>query len=216
MPPHFDILSRLIESQVVAVVRLDSGEQLVSVAEALKVGGISVIEFTASTPGAIDMIKQAASRFGDEVLMGAGTVLDPETARAAILAGAEFIVTPTLNLATIELCHRYGKPIVPGALTPTEILTAWEVGADMVKVFPASAMGPGYLKAVLAPLPQVRLVPTGGVSADNAAEYLKAGAAALGVGGKLVDKAAVARGDWAAITNEARRLVNAVRGAATS
>jgi 2-dehydro-3-deoxyphosphogluconate aldolase/(4S)-4-hydroxy-2-oxoglutarate aldolase len=216
MPPHFDILSRLIESKLVAVVRLDSGRQLVSVAEALKAGGISVIEFTASTPGAIDMIKEAASRFGDEVLMGAGTVLDPETARAAILAGAEFIVTPTLNLATIELCHRYGKPIVPGALTPTEILTAWEAGADMVKVFPASAMGPGYLKAVLAPLPQVRLVPTGGVSADNAAEYLKMGAAALGVGGKLVDKAAVARGDWAAITDEARKLVNAVRGTATS
>lgn len=210
MPPHFDILSRLIESKLVAVVRLDSGEQLVNVAEALKAGGISVIEFTASTPGAIDMIKEAASRFGDEVLMGAGTVLDPETARAAILAGAEFIVTPTLNLATIKLCHRYGKPIVPGALTPTEILTAWEAGADMVKVFPASAMGPGYLKAVLAPLPQVRLVPTGGVSADNAAEYLKAGAAALGVGGNLVDRAAVARGDWAAVTNEARRLVNAV------
>jgi 2-dehydro-3-deoxyphosphogluconate aldolase/(4S)-4-hydroxy-2-oxoglutarate aldolase len=216
MPPHFDILSRLIESKLVAVVRLDSGEQLVHVAEALKAGGISVIEFTASTPGAIDMIKEAASRFGDEVLMGAGTVLDPETARAAILAGAEFIVTPTLNLATIKLCHRYGKPIVPGALTPTEILTAWEAGADMVKVFPASAMGPGYLKAALAPLPQVRLVPTGGVSADNAAEYLKMGAAALGVGGKLVDRAAVARGDWAAITDEARKLVNAVRGAATS
>jgi len=213
MISHFDILTRLIEGKVVAIVRLDSGEQLVSVAEALKAGGISVIEFTVSTPGAIDMIKEASSRFGNEVLMGAGTVLDPETARAAILAGAEFIVTPALNLATIKLCRRYGKPIVPGAFTPTEILTAWEAGADMVKVFPASLGGPGYVKAVRAPLPQLRLVPTGGVSASNAAEYLKAGATALGVGGKLVDKAAVARGDWSAITNEAQKLVNAVQGA---
>jgi 2-dehydro-3-deoxyphosphogluconate aldolase/(4S)-4-hydroxy-2-oxoglutarate aldolase len=214
MKSHLDILTQMMESKVVAVVRLDSGEQLVKVAEALKAGGITIIEFTVSTPGAVDMIKQASSRFGADVLMGAGTVLDPETARAAILTGAEFIVTPTLNLATIELCKRYGKPIVPGALTPTEILTAWEAGADMVKVFPASVMGPGYLKAVLAPLPQVRLVPTGGVSADNAAEYLKAGAVALGVGGKLVDKAAVARGDWDAISSEAQKLVNAVRGVA--
>jgi 2-dehydro-3-deoxyphosphogluconate aldolase/(4S)-4-hydroxy-2-oxoglutarate aldolase len=212
MASHFDILTQLMEGRVVAVVRLDSGEQLVNVAEALKAGGITAIEFTASTPGAIDMIKEAAARFGDGVLLGAGTVLDPETARVAILAGAEFIVTPALNLATIELCKRYGKPIIPGALTPTEILTAWQAGADMVKVFPASAMGPGYLKAVLAPLPQVRLVPTGGVSADNAAEYLKAGAVAVGVGGKLVDKAAVARGDWQAITAEAHRLVAATKG----
>jgi 2-dehydro-3-deoxyphosphogluconate aldolase/(4S)-4-hydroxy-2-oxoglutarate aldolase len=159
------------------------------------------------------MIKQATARFGNEVLMGAGTVLDPETARAAILAGAEFIVTPALNLATIELCKRYGKPIISGALTPTEILTAWQAGSDMVKVFPADLGGPGYIKAVLAPLPQVRLVPTGGVSAENAAEYLKAGATAVGVGGKLVDKAAVARGDWAAITSEAQKLVDVVRGA---
>lgn len=211
MPAHYDILTHLIEGKVVAVVRLDSGEQLVRVAEALKAGGISAIEFTASTPGAVAMIEEACSRFGGEVLMGAGTILDPETARAAILAGAEFIVTPTLNLATIELCKRYGKPVVPGALTPTEVLTAWQAGADMVKVFPASLGGPSYIKAVLAPLPQIRLVPTGGVSADNAAEYLKAGAAAVGVGGRLVDKAAVARGDWNAITAEAQRLVTAVR-----
>jgi 2-dehydro-3-deoxyphosphogluconate aldolase/(4S)-4-hydroxy-2-oxoglutarate aldolase len=210
MLSHFDTVSRLIEEKLVAVVRLDSGEQLVRVAEALKAGGMSVIEFTVSTPGAIDMIKEASARFGDQVLMGAGTVLDPETARAAILAGAEFIVTPTLNLATIELCKRYGKPIIPGALTPTEILTAWQAGSDLVKVFPASTMGPDYLKAVLAPLPQVRLVPTGGVSAENAAEYLKAGATALGVGGKLVDKAAVARGDWQAVTREAQKLRAAV------
>ncbi len=211
MSSHYDILNRLIAGKVVAVVRLDSAEKLVRAAEALKAGGITTIEFTMSSPGVLDMISEASAHFGDEVLMGAGTVLDPETARAAILAGAEFIVTPALNLATIELCRRYGKPVVPGALTPTEILTAWQAGADMVKVFPAGAMGPGYLKAVLAPLPQVRLAPTGGVSADNAAEYLKAGATALGVGGKLVDKAAVADGDWPAITAEAQRLMSAVQ-----
>jgi 2-dehydro-3-deoxyphosphogluconate aldolase/(4S)-4-hydroxy-2-oxoglutarate aldolase len=211
MISHLEILSRLLEGKIVAVVRLDSAEALVNVAGALKAGGISTIEFTMSAPGVLEMISQAASHFGRDVLLGAGTVLDPETARAAILAGAEFIVTPTLNKATIELCRRYGKPVVPGALTPTEIQTAWEAGADLVKVFPASAMGPGYLKAVLAPLPHLRLVPTGGVSADNAAEYIKAGAAALGVGGKLVDKAIVARGDWDAITAEATRLVDAVQ-----
>ncbi|MBU2609836.1 MAG: bifunctional 4-hydroxy-2-oxoglutarate aldolase/2-dehydro-3-deoxy-phosphogluconate aldolase, partial [Chloroflexi bacterium] len=167
-----------------------------------------------STPGALDMVKEASAHFGDEVLLGAGTVLDPETARAAILAGAQFIVTPTVNLATIEMCKRYGKPIVAGALTPTEMLTVWEAGADLVKVFPASAIGgPDYIKAVLAPLPQLRLVPTGGVSADNAAQFLKAGAAAVAVGGNLVDKKAVARGDWAAITAEAQRLVAVVRSA---
>jgi 2-dehydro-3-deoxyphosphogluconate aldolase/(4S)-4-hydroxy-2-oxoglutarate aldolase len=214
MASHLEILNRLIDGKIVAVVRLDSAEALINVAAALKAGGISTIEFTMSAPGVLEMISQAASHFGGDVLLGAGTVLDPETARAVILAGAEFIVTPTLNPATIELCRRYGKPVVPGALTPTEIQTAWEAGADLVKVFPASVMGPDYLKAVLAPLPQLRLVPTGGVSADNAADYIKAGATALGVGGKLVDKTIVARGDWAAITAEAGRLVEAAQSAA--
>lgn len=214
MKSHFEILTSLLEEKIVAIVRLDSGEQLVKVAEALKAGGISAIEFTFSTPGALDMLKEASAHFGDEVLLGAGTVLDPETARAAILAGAEFIVTPSVNLATIAMCKRYGKPIVAGAMTPTEILTVWEAGADLVKVFPASAIGgPDYIKAVLAPLPQLRLVPTGGVSADNAAQFLKAGAVAVAVGGNLVDKKAVARGDWTAITAEAQRLVAAVRSA---
>jgi 2-dehydro-3-deoxyphosphogluconate aldolase/(4S)-4-hydroxy-2-oxoglutarate aldolase len=213
MATHLEILTRLITEKVVAVVRLDSGDQLIKVAEALKAGGISAIEFTVPTPNSLEMIKQAASHFGDEVIMGAGTVLDPETARAAILSGAQFIVTPAFNPKTVELCRRYGKPIIPGALTPTEILTAWEAGADMVKVFTADAMGPGYIKAVLAPLPQIRLVPTGGVSAENAAAFLKAGATALGVGGNLVNKQAVARGDWAAITAEAQKLVQAVRQA---
>jgi 2-dehydro-3-deoxyphosphogluconate aldolase/(4S)-4-hydroxy-2-oxoglutarate aldolase len=207
MKSHFEILKKILDEKIVAIVRLDSGEQLVRVAEALNAGGISVIEFTCSTPGALDMIKEASGHFGDDVLIGAGTVLDPETARAAILAGAEFIVNPAINLNTIEMC----KPIIAGAMTPTEMLTVWEAGADLVKVFPASAIGGAeYVKAVLAPLPQLRLVPTGGVGADNAAQYLKAGAVVVAVGGSLVDKKAVARGDWAAITAEAQKLVAAV------
>ena len=209
---HFDILSQLIHNKIVAIVRLDSGEELMKVTEALKAGGISAIEFTLTTPGALDMIAQTRSVFGDSVLLGAGTVLDSETARAAILAGAEFIVTPATNFETIKLCKRYGKPVMPGALTPTEILNAWEAGADFVKVFPVSSMcGADYIKAVSAPLPQVRLAPTGGISADNAASFIKAGATALGVGGKLVDKGVVARKDWAAITAEAKKLVEAVK-----
>jgi len=212
MKSHFEILKKILDEKIVAIVRLDSGEQLVKVAQALHAGGISVIEFTCSTPGALDMVKEASGQFGDEVVIGAGTVLDPETARAAVLAGAEFIVNPAINLNTIEMSKRYGKPIIAGAMTPTEMLTVWEAGADLVKVFPASAIGGAeYIKAILAPLPQLRLVPTGGVGADNAAQYLKAGAVAVAVGGGLVDKKAVARGDWAAITTEAQKLVSAVR-----
>jgi len=212
MKSHFEILKQLLDEKIIAIVRLDSAEHLVKVAEALKAGGISAIEFTLSTAGALDMVKEASARFSDEALIGAGTVLDPETARAAILAGAEFIVTPTFNPATIEMCKRYGKPIVAGAMTPTETLTAWQAGADLIKVFPVNVIGgPDYIKSVLAPLPQLRLVPTGGVNADNAASYLKAGAVAVAVGGSLADKSAVARGDWTAITAEAQRLVSAVR-----
>jgi 2-dehydro-3-deoxyphosphogluconate aldolase/(4S)-4-hydroxy-2-oxoglutarate aldolase len=214
MKSHFEILNHLLMEKTVAIVRLDSGEKLIQVADALKAGGVSVIEFTCSTPGALDMVKEVSARFGGDVLLGAGTVLDSETARMAILAGAEFIVTPALNLETIAICKRYGKPVVAGAMTPSEMLTAWEAGADLVKVFPASNIGgPDYIKAVLAPLPQLRLVPTGGVSAENAEQYLKAGAVAVAVGGNLVNKKAVANGDWDAITNEARRLVAAVRSA---
>ena len=216
MKSHYEILHHLLQEKAVAIVRLDSGDQLVKVAEALKAGGITVIEFTMSTPGALDMVKEASARFGGDVLLGAGTVLDPETARVTILAGAEFIVTPTGNLETIQMCKRYGKPIVVGAMTPTEMLTVWEAGADLVKVFPASNIGgPDFIKAVLAPLPQLRLVPTGGVSADNAAQYLKAGAVAVAVGGNLVNKKAVANGDWPAITAEAQKLMDVVRSTST-
>jgi 2-dehydro-3-deoxyphosphogluconate aldolase / (4S)-4-hydroxy-2-oxoglutarate aldolase len=214
MISHLQTLEKILEEKVIAIVRLDSGEKLIQVADALKAGGISVIEFTCSTPGALNMVQEASARFGEEVLLGAGTVLDPETARTAILAGAEFIVTPTVNLETIAICKRYSKPILAGAMTPSEMLTVWEAGADLVKVFPASSTGgPDYIKAVLAPLPQLLLVPTGGVNADNAKQYIEAGAVAVAVGGNLVDKKAVASADWAAITAAAQRLVATVRSA---
>jgi 2-dehydro-3-deoxyphosphogluconate aldolase/(4S)-4-hydroxy-2-oxoglutarate aldolase len=206
-------LKRILDAGVIAIVRLDSAGQLGQVARAIKAGGVDVIEFTMTTPGALDIIAASSREFGEQVLLGAGTVLDAETARAAILAGARFIVSPTLNPATVELCHRYSAVAVPGTFTPTEILTAWEWGADLVKVFPAGTGGPGYIKAVLAPLPQVRLVPTGGVNLKNAADYIQAGAAAVAVGGGLVNKKLVAAGDFNALTETARGLVAAVRQA---
>ncbi len=198
---------------VVAVVRADSPDALVQVAQAIGRGGISAVEITMTTPGALDVIGECANRLGDEILLGAGTVLDPETARAAILAGAEYIVTPTLNPDVITLCRRYDKVIIPGALTPTEILTAWECGADIVKVFPATAVGPRYFKDVKAPLPQIDLMPTGGVDLDNAGDFIRAGACAVAVGGNLVDKAAVAAGEWHVLTDTARKYVETVRNA---
>lgn len=206
-------LKRILDAGVIAIVRLDSAGQLGQVARAIKAGGVDVIEFTMTTPGALDIIAASTQEFGDQVLLGAGTVLDAETARAAILAGAQFIVSPTLNPATVELCHRYSVIAVPGTFTSTEILTAWEWGADLVKVFPASTGGPGYIKAVLAPLPQVRLVPTGGVNLQNAADYIQAGAVAVAVGGSLVNKKLIAAGDFNTLTETARGLVAAVRQA---
>ncbi len=217
MRSHSEILSRLLAEKVIAIVRLDCGEQLVRVAEAVWAGGICAIEFALTTPRALEQLEKASARFGDQVLLGAGTVLDPNTARVAMLAGADFIVTPTVQLRTVEICKRYGRPIVAGAMTPSEIMAVWEAGADLVKVFPVGNLGGAdYIRAVLAPLPQVRLVPTGGVSSANAGEYLRAGAAAVAVGGSLVDKQAVTNGDWAKITSEAERLhsvvTNAVQG----
>ena len=208
MLSHFDTVSRLIEEKLVAVVRLDSGEQLVRVAEALKAGGMSIIEFTVSTPGAIDMIKEASARFGDQVLMGAGTVLDPETARAAMLAGAEFFVTPSLKLSTIEMVGRYSKVMMPGALTPTEVLTAWEAGADIVKVFPCGNVGgPKYIRALRAPFAHIEMIPTGGVNLETAGEFLKAGACAVAVGAELVDSKSVAERRFDVIEERARQYL---------
>src|SRR5438034_6039413 len=164
-----------------------------------------------SVPNALDVLRQVRQALGDRLLLGAGTVLDPETARAALLAGAEYIVAPTVNLDVIRLCQRYDKLVMPGAFTPTEVLTAWEAGADVVKVFPADVVGPAFFKALRGPLPQVRLMPTGGVDLTTAAEFLKAGAVCLGVGGQLVDPKAVAAGDLARITATAKQYVEIVK-----
>jgi 2-dehydro-3-deoxyphosphogluconate aldolase/(4S)-4-hydroxy-2-oxoglutarate aldolase len=163
-----------------------------------------------TTPGALSVIEQAASRYDQDVLFGAGTVLDAESARAAILAGAQFIVAPTLNRDLITLCRRYSVPVIPGAYTPTEALTAWECGADMVKIFPAGVGGPGFIKALKAPLPQIDLVPVGGVTLDNTAEFIRAGAAAVGVGSALINQKLLESKEFATLTDRARRLVEAV------
>jgi 2-dehydro-3-deoxyphosphogluconate aldolase / (4S)-4-hydroxy-2-oxoglutarate aldolase len=204
-------LKRILDSGIVAVVRSESSASLVKVVQALAEGGVSAAEVTFTVPDAIDVIRQVRREVGDAIVLGAGTVLDPETARAALLAGAEYIVAPTLNLDVIRLCRRYDKAVMPGAFTPTEILTAWEAGADVVKVFPADVGGPAYLKAIRGPLPQIRLMPTGGVDLDTAESFLKAGACCLGVGSALVDPKAIAAGDFGRIRDLAAQYAACVR-----
>ena len=213
-----DVLRRIAEEGLVPVVRASSADEAVRVVEAIREGGVSVFEITMTVPGAIAVMEQVARRFGDEAVVGAGTVLDPETARACILAGARFVVGPALHAGTIELCRRYSVVVMPGALTPTEVVTAWSAGADVVKVFPCGAVGgASYIKALKAPLPHIELIPTGGVSVKTAADFIKAGALALGVGADLVDNAAVREGRAATVTEKAReyvRIVREARGAA--
>ncbi|TMQ30390.1 MAG: bifunctional 4-hydroxy-2-oxoglutarate aldolase/2-dehydro-3-deoxy-phosphogluconate aldolase [Planctomycetota bacterium] len=198
-------LQQVLDCGIVAVVRSPDSQQLVEVCRALAEGGISVVEITMSVSNALDVLKQVRQALGDRLLLGAGTVLDAETARAVLLAGAEYVVAPTLNLDVIRLCRRYDKLVMPGAFTPTEILTAWEAGADIVKVFPADVVGPAFFKAVRAPLPQIRLMPTGGVDLQTAASFLKAGACCLGVGGQLVEPKAVAERNFDRIRDLARQ-----------
>jgi 2-dehydro-3-deoxyphosphogluconate aldolase/(4S)-4-hydroxy-2-oxoglutarate aldolase len=206
-----DHLARVHSSGIIAVIRAASGELLADVAEALLAGGVEVMEVTFTVPRAHQVLERVAERLGDRILLGAGTVLDTETARLALLSGAEFIVSPTVNTDVIQLCRRYDKLVLPGALTPTEVLTAWEAGADIVKIFPSDLTGPAYLKALAGPLPQVRMMPTGGVNLQTAADFLKAGAFALGIGGSLVDPQAVAAGDLKKIETLARQYVDIVR-----
>jgi 2-dehydro-3-deoxyphosphogluconate aldolase/(4S)-4-hydroxy-2-oxoglutarate aldolase len=200
-----------MDAGIVAVIRADSGERLVDVARALLAGGVQAIEVTFTVPRALAVLERVAHELGDEVLLGAGTVLDAETARAALLAGARFIVSPVLDVPVIELCRRYAAPVVPGALTPTEVLRAWQAGADIVKIFPADVGGAAYLRALRGPLPQVRLMPTGTVDLQNAADFLRAGACALGVGSCLVSPQNVAEGDLQAIQSRARQFVTLVQ-----
>jgi 2-dehydro-3-deoxyphosphogluconate aldolase/(4S)-4-hydroxy-2-oxoglutarate aldolase len=209
-----DVLNHMMSEGLVPVIRVSSAKEAIDVADAIKEGGVTLIEITMSVPGAIDTIKELTQKYKDEIIMGAGTILDPETGRAALLAGAQFIVSPTLNLDLIQLAHRYSAVVVPGAMTPTEILTAWNAGADMVKVFPAAQLGgPEYIKALRGPLPQILLVPTGGVNLQNAGAFIKAGAAALGVGGELVDKKAVKERNFNIITENTRAYLKAIKEA---
>lgn len=201
------------DTGVVAVIRMKEADKLRAVIDALLEGGVRALELTMTVPGAIGLIEQLSRDMPGDFQLGAGTVLDPETARQVILAGAKYIVSPVLSLETIQLCHRYDVAVMPGCFTPTEILTAWQAGADVVKVFPATALGPAFFKDIRGPLPQVRLMPTGGVTMANAGEWIKAGAVAIGVGTALVDTKAVAAGDFKQIAANARTLVDAVRAA---
>lgn len=206
------ILEQMHQVGLVPVLRATSAEQAMTIADAILAGGVNVLEITMTVPGAIHVIERLANRSDGKLLVGAGTVLDAETARSCILAGAQFVVSPALDVRTIELCRRYSVPVLPGALTPTEIVTAWQAGADVVKVFPCSAVGGAkYLKALQGPLPQIDLIPTGGVSLSTAEEFLEAGAFALGVGSDLVDAKAAVEGRTNVITDNARKYVEIVR-----
>jgi 2-dehydro-3-deoxyphosphogluconate aldolase/(4S)-4-hydroxy-2-oxoglutarate aldolase len=206
-----EVLHTLRNIGLVPVLRAESEAQALALADAIAAGGVTVLEVTMTVPGAIRVMRRLAEERPD-ILIGAGTVLDPETARMCILEGAQFVVSPALNIRTIEMCHRYGIAVLPGALTPTEIVTAWQAGADVVKVFPASSLGGAkYLKSVKAPLPQVEMIPTGGVSQATAAEFLEAGAFALGVGADLVNLKAIADGRPETITESARKYLAIVR-----
>jgi 2-dehydro-3-deoxyphosphogluconate aldolase/(4S)-4-hydroxy-2-oxoglutarate aldolase len=211
------VLARIRDVGLLPVVRAQSADEAMRAIDAIREGGIPILEITMTVPGAVGLMDEMSRRYGDEVVVGAGTVLDAETARACILAGARFVVSPALDLPTIACCRRYGVPVFPGALTPTEVVGAWSAGADAVKVFPANAVGgAGYIKALKAPLPQVELVPTGGVNLKTAAEFIAAGSMALGVGADLVDLKAIREGQAKAITERAReyvRIVKEARGA---
>ena len=207
-----DWLTALSSTGVIAVARLDDSEKAIHVVEALLEGGIFFVEFAFSHRSALQGIERAHDEFSGAAVIGAGTVLT-QRPRAAILAGAEFVVTPSLNRSVIETCRRYSTPVFAGALTPTEIISAWEAGADIVKVFPASAFGPRYLRDLQGPFPQVRLMPTGGIDVSNVAEYLRAGAVAVCAGGSLVVPSAVSQGNWPEITARAKAFVAAAKAA---
>jgi 2-dehydro-3-deoxyphosphogluconate aldolase/(4S)-4-hydroxy-2-oxoglutarate aldolase len=208
------ILSTIREIGLVPVVRTPSAESAVKAIEAIYEGGIRLAEVTMTVPGAVRVLEKLADHFGDRMLLGAGTVLDPETCRVCMLAGAQFFVTPALNFKTIEMAHRYSKPISPGALTPTEVLAAWDAGADIVKIFPCDNVGgPKYIKALKGPFPQIEMIPTGGVSLTTAGDFLKAGACAVAVGGELIDSKTIKEGNYAIFTERARTFLDAVKTA---
>jgi 2-dehydro-3-deoxyphosphogluconate aldolase / (4S)-4-hydroxy-2-oxoglutarate aldolase len=208
------VLSRIRETGLIPIVRTPTAEDALAMSTTLQAAGLTNLEITLTIPNGVEVIRTLHERFGDKLVIGAGTVLDARSAEACIAAGASFIVSPGLDLETVATCRKLGVAIFPGSLTPTEIITAWKAGADMVKVFPASAMGgASYIKAIKAPLPQIEMVPTGGVSVETAPAFIKAGAAALGVGGDLVDLEALRSGRGEVIAEKARLYIDVVRKA---
>lgn len=209
-----DTLRRIVETGIIPVVRASFGEEALGVVDAIRSGGIDVIELTMTVPGAVELIRELARRYGEEVVLGAGTVLDAETARACMLAGARFVVSPIVDEATIACCRTYSVPVMAGALTPTEVVQAWRAGAAMVKVFPCSAVGgASYIRALKAPLPQIDLVPTGGVSLATVADFILAGSSAVGAGADLVDLEKIRAGEAGALIDKARQYLQAIRRA---
>jgi 2-dehydro-3-deoxyphosphogluconate aldolase / (4S)-4-hydroxy-2-oxoglutarate aldolase len=206
-------LERILKTGIVAILRMKASEQLPDIARALVDGGIDVVEVTLTVPGALEVVAVLKKDLGDRALVGAGTVLNAQTARSALAAGAEFIVGPGFNPDVVHLCNRYDKVVMPGAFTPTEILAAWEAGADVVKVFPSDSVGPSYLKAIKGPFPDIRLMPTGGVNLETLADFVKAGACAVGVGSSLLEPAAIRDGNMARLRELARQYVQALKAA---
>jgi len=207
------IIDRLINPGIIAIIRANSSEQLLGAAQALYDGGVTAMEVTMTTPNALGVISEVAKRFGSKVLIGVGSVLDTETCRAAILAGSEFVVTPVTRPEVIKMCNRYGKPIASGAYTPTEAINAYEAGADFVKIFPADQLGPQYIKNILAPMPQLPIIPTGGVNLQTVEAFIKAGCVALGAGSSLVSKDILQNQDWKKLTETSAAFVEAIRKA---
>jgi 2-dehydro-3-deoxyphosphogluconate aldolase/(4S)-4-hydroxy-2-oxoglutarate aldolase len=208
------VTGAILESRLIPVIRTDRAGQAMDVAKALRKGGARIMEITMTIPGVLKVLEEMVRVFAGEVVLGVGTVLDPETAFMAIAAGARFIVAPSLNMETIKICRRYGRVVIPGALTPTEMLQAWEQGADFVKVFPADALGgPGYIKALKGPLPQIPLIPTGGVDIHSGPEFIRAGAAAVAVGGGLMERQILLDGNYEAIAQKTRAFLQAMREA---
>jgi 2-dehydro-3-deoxyphosphogluconate aldolase/(4S)-4-hydroxy-2-oxoglutarate aldolase len=209
-------LQRFVDSGVVAVMRGADADTVIDVADALAAGGITSFEVTADNPNAMELLAEVSGSFSEsEAIVGAGTVLDSETAQAAIRSGAEFVVSPTFESDVVTTCNRYGTLVAPGAMTPTEALNAYEAGADIVKVFPAASLGPSHLSSIAGPLPQIPLMPTGGIDVENVADYIEAGAVVVGAGSAIMDDAAIARGDFEAITETAReftRVIDEARG----
>ncbi len=204
----FDVI---LSTKVIAVIRMADTEKLAKVIRAVQEGGVKAIEITMTTPDAVNVIHTISKKKSKDILLGAGSVLDPETAALVIHSGADFVVSPVTNPEMIKLCNRYGKLVAPGAFTPTEIISAWEMGADIVKIFPATSVGPKYFKDIKGPLPQVRLMPTGGVNLDNAREFITNGACCVGIGTALLDKKAIAENNWDVLTQKAESLIKSVK-----